>query len=290
MFFNFSISNNLTILNDGQSYIDYNFNISLTIDNISFQIQRNYLDICDLETHLLKYLSSSSSSSPMIEFPLIGGLLIKRNKNKLNDTFNVLRRVASGSSASTITNTATNITNNDNSELINYISYFNEDRQAYFLSTLESIEDIPSKINDLIKWFQQLFASPRILELYIFAKFFCIEENLFRKNSSEIEMEITEYDYIVPKKNYKTKQILTKFSIPIEVQIGQIIVWRFRSTKFDIAFSIDISGHSILSSKRYASSREEITGVIQVPSIIAGNTWSGTAICEIKFENKFAGV
>jgi hypothetical protein len=298
-----------TVLSDGNSYADYIYDLHLHLNSQEIHIQRSYLDFCDLETHLMKFILSNQISP----CPLVAASLIrksKQNKTLTNDTFTSILR-------------ATSTTNgNDSQEL--YEPYFSEDRSSYLLSNYSFpssspsppssssstssstiFDEIQNKNSDLLIWFQQLLTSQSIIESLPFLKFFSPYEMNFRQNTESLPLDltttmtthqVTEFDFILPKKNEKNKQILTKFSLTFEVQVGQIIIWNFRSFKNDLSFSIELSGEPFLVSKRYASSREEISGVMQIPAMINGKQWSvgtaggATCICEVKFENKYAGV
>jgi hypothetical protein len=299
-----------TVISDGTSYADYIYDLHLHLNSQDIHLQRSYLDFCDLETHLLKFILFNQISP----CPLAAASLIrksKQNKMSSNDPFSSILRATSG---------------NDSQDAASqsYEAYYSEDRSSYLISNYSPLsspppsstasqstssipptpasastslpltsEDIPNKHTDLLLWLQQLFTFQNIIQIFPFLKFFSNFELNYRQNSSVSDTEVTEFDFILPKKGEKNKQILTKFSLPFEVQFGQIIIWRFRSLKNDISFSIDLFGEPLLVSKRYASSREDITGVMQIPAIINGKQWgtmNGTCICEVKFENKYAGV
>lgn len=263
---------NCTTLHDGKSLADYIFDINLRVEDIDVVTQRSYLDFCDFDAHIVALLQDPTFKP----CPLDCLNEIRKARTKQNNPFGAIRRATLGGL--------------DIAEAVQYTPYFCEERQSYFITQFEISEDIQSKSTELTEWLKYLLADPRVVDFPVTIKFFNPNETSFRKHSSDADSEVTEYDYLVPTKTLKSKQIVAKFSITLEVQLGQILVWRFRSKNCDVAFAIEINGDAVLPLRRYASCKEEILGVMQVPSSLNGKLWGGTAICEMKFENKYAGV
>lgn len=258
------------VLNDGSSFADYIYDLHIHFDNADTVVERSYLDFCDLDSHIQ---SEVHHSIDLPECPLLGSAAIRKQHSKSNDPFGAIRRATMGGDGT-----------------IEYEPIFTDDRLSYLVSTYEVEEDVDAIPLDLTTWMKQLVMEPSVLQLTAMAKFLNKEEKSFRKNSEGIDRELTEYDFLVPKKNMKSKQLMSKFSIPVEVQMGDILVWRFKSKSSDVAYSIEINGDNVLPLRRYASSKEEVLGVMQVPTMIGGKEWNGRVVCEMKFENKYAGM
>jgi hypothetical protein len=100
-----------------------------------------------------------------------------------------------------------------------------------------------------------------------------------------------EYSFLLPDKHIKTKMVLSKHTEKIEVQRGQIVLWRFSSSKADLAFSVDLNGRSLLGAKRYTSAGDEIFGSLEMtPSTSGVGNLVGNGLCELKFDNKYTKV
>lgn len=258
---------------DGSSFADYFYDVHVHFEDAEYVVERSYLDICDLEVHLRIEIPFHED---IPECPLIGSTVIRKQKMKSSDPFGALRRATIGGDLISVEK--------------EYSAYFADDRTCYLRNAFDVEEDIESKTLELDAWFHDIFHRPAVLELNSIAKFLNKEEKSFRKNSDGIDRELNEYDYLVPKKSVKSKQVMSKFTIPVEVQVGDILVWRFRSKSNDVAYGIDINGEPVLGMRRYASSKEEVVGIMQVPDVVGGKALAGRAVCEMKFDNKYAGV
>lgn len=258
---------------DGSSFADYVYSLHVRIDN-SFDsvLERSYLDFCDLDAHI----RAEVHSLDIQQCPLLGANAIRKQKVKPSDPFGVLRRATIGGEVATSSK--------------EYTPLFADDRNSYMISLFDVDEDIQSKIQDLTEWMAHIMRKPAVLELTAIARFLNIEEKCFRRCPVRPDREVSDYDFLVPQKSLKSKQLLTKFVLPIEVCHGDILVWRFRSKPHDVAYGIDVGDAQILPSRRYASGREEVFGMMQVPDMLNGQPWTGKAVCDIKFENKYAGV
>jgi hypothetical protein len=251
------------VTGDGTSFADHNFTLVLKSKDSSVEhsVVRSYLDICDLEL----FLTATFPDFIIAPCPLIGGqLIIKKLKANKNDPFvSSIRRLSM----------ITSDNNNNNTETIEYDSYFSEDRTSYIISKYEIDENINNLIPLLTQWFNNFFRETRyitIIESNIFAKFFNDEDECYRKLSSDKYNEITEYDFLLPIKLMKSKQVITKFNIPFEVHAGQLLAWRFYSINYDINFSIYLNNEILLENKRYLNGKnEEVINKIQIPAAIA---------------------
>jgi hypothetical protein len=259
---------------DGSSFADFTYDVHVQFDDVKYLLERSYLDFCDLDAHIRAEIPYNVD---IPDCPLIGASVIRKQRMKSSDPFGALRRATIG---------GVDLTPAEKE----YSPHFAEDRTCYFRNAFEAEEDIESKTPQLAAWFNHIANEPAVLQLNTMAKFLNKEEKCFRKNSEGIDRELTEYDYLVPKKSIKAKQLMSKFGFPVEVQVGDILVWRFRSKSNDVAYGIDIGGEPVLGLRRYASSKEEVLGVMQVPDVVGGRALSGRAVCEMKFENKYAGV
>jgi hypothetical protein len=184
-----------------------------------------------------------------------------------------------------------------------YTPIFGGDRDQYLkLKFDESVgkENLLFKSTELGVWMLQVLREPAILESASFAYFFSTAEKCYRRQNLETiggsgsgsgSESVSEYTFLLPPKHIKTKTVLSKHTEKIEVQRGQIVLWRFTSSKNDMAFSVDLDGRSLLGAKKYPSSGDEIFGSLEMtPSTAGVGNLVGNGLCELKFDNKYAKV
>lgn len=119
----------------------------------------------------------------------------------------------------------------------------------------------------------QVLQEPNILESIDFCLFFSTEEKCYRRQSLESASigsgcgDIApEYSLLLPSSHIKTKTVLSKHTERLEVQRGQIVLWRFSSSK-DMAFSVMLNSRSLLGAKRYPSASGDVVGSLEVTSL-----------------------
>jgi len=298
--------------NDGSSFLDYSFEVVLTcVDmfdkRLILKSTRTLLDFCDLESRLMSALAEHNLLSPFhtITMGIVQKHLEWRHQkrdeggNKLANKFISLgigpeQDAGGGSQTDLATASSSQLMQN-----FQHSPIFGGARDLYLKSKFdESIgqENLMLKSTELGVWMLQVLREPSVLESPSFASFFSTAEKCYRRQQLEAGIgadgpgeAVTEYSFLLPVKHLKTKTVLSKHTEKIEVQRGQIVLWRFTSSKNDVAFSVELDGRSLLGGKKYPSSREELFGSLEMVSSTAGvGNLVGNGLCELKFDNKFA--
>lgn len=280
------------LLNDGSSYEDCSYQIRLQCTDMfgerkQFRSTRNLLDFCDLECRLMKVLTDLNLLSPFHELTMAVRRMYMEEQKK--DDHNLANRFLN-------INLGHDLSNKEQLETMQYRPLFGADREKYARTMFDeslSQNDLIFKSTELKGWLVSLLNEPEVLDTISFGLFFSEEELCYRKqnidNGETCPENHSDYAYLLAPKHMKTKTLISKHIEKIEVQRGQIVVWRFSSKFHDLAFSVDLNGRSLLGPKKYPSSSQEIFGSIEMTSSTSGvGNLVGNGLCEIKFDNKYS--
>jgi hypothetical protein len=264
---------------------------------------RSLLDFCDLESRLMKPLVLHNLLSPFHNITV--GICnkhqedLRRHRREEHSGHNLASKLISlglGAEGGGSSSSADPLL-----EHFQHQPIFAGDRDQYLKAGFSSAvgeENLMFKSTELGVWMLQVLQEPSILDTESFGLFFSTEEKCYRRQSLEASShdaslsEITsDYAFLLPSKYMKSKTVLSKHTEKIEVQRGQVVLWRFTSAKHDLGFSVDLNGRALLGAKRYPSASDEVLGSLEMASSTAGvGNLVGNGLCELKFDNKYAGV
>ena len=263
---------------------------------------RCLLDFCDLEGRLWKLLAGHNLPSPFHNITV--GIEKKhfewKQMKKAEIAGHNITTKFINFGKTTGANISTFEVNSEKQHSFRYEPIFGGDRELYTKANYEKEmgdENFILKSSELQVWMQQLINQPDILDCDDFGMFFCPEEKSFRRQNIDLDeidrdtISSIDYALLLPSKHIRTKTLLSKHTEKIEVQRGQIVLWRFSSSKSDVSFAVDLDGRSLLGAKKYPSSSEEVFGSLEMVSSTAGvGNLVGNGLCELKFENKYTKV
>ena len=249
---------------DGASFADFEYQVLVTADDSNFSLKRNFLDFCELESLLRNtFPDASLPSCRSLETMHSWRATSKSPRSSLDS----LRRATLGGGDNDLP-----------------CDTYRMSRNRYLVAAgVAPIFSIERSVADLNIWIQALIQLPCVLKCRTFAMFLCSSIEPYRTQSDHALTDVNYIDYLLPAKLLKSKQVITKFSLPLEVQSGQLVVWRFISKPYDISFSVDFNGEYLMDPVRYLSGKEHC-GCVAVP---AATDYMNTGICEGRWENKY---
>lgn len=125
-----------------------------------------------------------------------------------------------------------------------------------------SSEIVRQKQGLLTAYLMGLLDVPEIISSNDLVNFLDVESD----DGDEInQSNVSPLEYILRNETSSTVQVLRKRAIPVKLESGQYIAWRFFTKNKDIGFTIQMNGRDILPYQRYNSHEETIEGLIQVP-------------------------
>jgi hypothetical protein len=77
--------------------------------------------------------------------------------------------------------------------------------------------------------------------------------------------ELSEIDLILQDEDSVQKTVSSTFSIPLNLDTGSVVVWRFQTKHKDIGFSVEFRGQQVSSYQRYNSHQVPVGGIFEAP-------------------------
>ena len=146
-------------------------------------------------------------------------------------------------------------------------------------------------IDDANEWFAELLELPEILTSDILLSFL---------DSESMDGEMLDFseegqsgvDILLSKEALLKKTVLKCHTITYPVKAGDVAVWKFRTKKHDIGFSVDVDGQEVIKYERVNSHEKMVCGLFEVPQGLTQRTKdkssSTPSSIKIFFDNSFS--
>ena len=206
------------------------WSVSVKCDSIKYDVDRSYVDFCDLDRILRKKFPKSDI--PLL--PLASCSLIQKHLNKDN-------KLISPDKAKNSNNTA---------------------RNKFPVYVPEDIIKATGYLND---YFNKLLIHHQIIASEEILRFFDEEATAFAYDSKSIDIstihEILFKDQISTKITVRAHDQET---INYPVKQGYVLLWVFSTIDYDIGFSVELNGEVKIPYTRYKSHEKKINGSLEI--------------------------
>lgn len=234
-----------TVSGDPILYDSHIFIIKIWVAQDMYTIERSYSHFCMFDARLRKkYSRTELPPLPLNGANLFIGRTVKKDKGKDKDKNK--RKADSGSIRKSL--------------------YFVVDSTGGsgkdVVRRVDTSEVIAQKKGALSEYLNKLANLPLIAISSDFLDFLDEES----QDGMEFERsELSEIDLILQDEDTVQKTVSSTYSIPLNLDTGSVVVWRFQTKHKDIGFSVEFRGQQVSSYQRYNSHQVPVGGVFEAP-------------------------
>lgn len=278
---------------DGAFYDQHFYLIQITTDKLKYTIDRSYVDFVILHNNLTKYyLGSDLPDLPLKGENIINNILsnlgstafdMRKQAKKLsnnNHSFNVSTgasiRESISASSSMVNKLRENFLSSSNG--VNTVSSDGSDNTTnLFPIPRHSHENFRSLSQALTLYLSQLICHHELLvsnELLLF-----LDEEINNMFLPVTPPALSTYDIVLLNENFQHCVVNKNVEFSFEIPAKHLIIWKFTTLNYDIAFQVNINHRVKVPLTRYPSHERPICGGIYVES---------RAHCVLKFDNSYA--
>jgi hypothetical protein len=231
---------------DPNLYDSHIFIIKIWVAQDMYTIERSYSHFCMFDARLRKkYSRTELPTLPLNGANLFVGRMIKKDKSKDKDKDRNKQEVgAIRKSLYFVVDSASGGSGKD------------------VVKRVDTSEIIAQKKSALSDYLNKLANLPLIAISSDFLDFLDEES----PDGMEFERtDLSEIDLILQDEDSVQKTVSSTFSIPLNLDTGSVVVWRFQTKHKDIGFSVEFRGQQVSSYQRYNSHQVPVGGIFEAP-------------------------
>lgn len=260
------------VVAEADSYDKHYFIIQVQVEDIKYTLDRSYVDFVELD-RLLKKLHPESAVPhlPLRAAPVIEKFLAKEATRQHEQS-------SSSSSGGTFGFGRNSFSLTRDSLLASPSFKSSGISNASVLKIAEnSTEIIRNRMGPLTLYLTGIACYHELLTSYPLRNF--LDEEYTSMLDLTIPPTLTEFDLLLLNAPTQNSVVHRIDSHNVEVPADHYLLWRFKTAKFDIGFSLDLNGKTRLPFTRYRANEQAICGAI----FVAENS-----MVTLKFNNTYA--
>ncbi len=244
------------VVAEAETYDKHYFIIQVQVEDLKYTVDRSYVDFVELD-RLLKKLHPESAVPhlPLRAAPLIEKFLSKeatrqheQNGNSSSGGFGFNRNSFSLTRDSLLASPSFKSSGVTNGNVLKIAE--------------NSTEIIRNRMSPLTLYLTGIACYHELLTSYPLKNF--LDEEYTSMLDLNIPPTLTEFDLLLLNAPVQSSVVHRIESHNIEVPADHYLLWRFKTAKFDIGFSLDLNGKTRLPFTRYRSNEQSIVGGILV--------------------------
>jgi len=244
------------VVAEAETYDKHYFIIQVQVEDLKYTVDRSYVDFVELD-RLLKKLHPESAVPhlPLRAAPLIEKFLSKeatrqheQNSNSSSGGFGFNRNSFSLTRDSLLASPSFKSSGVTNGNVLKIPE--------------NATEIIRNRMSPLTLYLTGIACYHELLTSYPLKNF--LDEEYTSMLDLNIPPTLTEFDLLLLNAPVQSSVVHRIESHNIEVPADHYLLWRFKTAKFDIGFSLDLNGKTRLPFTRYRSNEQSIVGGILV--------------------------
>jgi hypothetical protein len=260
---------------DGATFDKHYFVIKVRVENLSFNVDRSYVDFVDLDRRLRKkFPRTDITTLPLDQSVLVEKAFLDRRRSAgISGSLSVSAVPGNGGSFSH----SLQASNRDSFSFRESIIQpsFSSNKS---LRVKDFDEDIYLKVEAVDSYMVSLLSLHEVVvsdEIMLFLD----EEASSMAVDPESLLPITVHDLLLMNEPINKRNVSRLQEHTFQVRPGQFVVWKFSTIKYDIGFSVELNGESKIAFTRYKSHESAICGAFEA---------NQSAICKLKWDNSYA--
>jgi hypothetical protein len=272
------------VIGNGDMFDEHIFSIDVHYEQISYTVQRSYVDFVYLHSQLRKIFPECDIPSLPLNATMKIQKLLKEDalspEERRPSKSQIIRE--NNRQISRDTNRLS-FTSQRSIQSIHSLQYLGditspERKKELPMKNADKAEDFSEKVKELQLYVRALLTFHEIVASDIFAKFLD-EEVSSPALDAPVKPISTEQDLLLMNTPPITVSVRNIDTVEVYVKAGQLVVWKFSTENYDIGFSVEFEREPMVSYTRYKANEVPICGTLEV---------TRHGLCLLKWDNTYA--